>query len=99
MKRESKVQAEIAKHIKSLESGWVIKVMRANENGCPDLLACIDGRFYGIEVKAETHEKNPFGQTSAWQRKQLRAISDANGISMCVASLEQFIYELDISNL
>jgi hypothetical protein len=94
MKRESAVQLEIVKYIRSI-GGWVIKVMRANENGCPDLLACIDGQFIGCEVKAEEHERNPYGKTSAWQKKQLKGIGDAGGIAMCVASLDQFKYELE----
>lgn len=90
MKPESKVQTEIKNYIKSL-GGYCIKVIKGNESGIPDLIACIDGLFIGIEVKAERFEKNPLKEASEWQKKHLRMITDANGISMCVASLQQFI--------
>lgn len=88
MKSEAKVQSEIIKYIKS-HGGWVIKTIRVNENGCPDLLACIDGQFYGIEVKAEKFSKDPYKQTSPYQKKQLAGIESAGGISICAATLAQ----------
>ena len=87
MKSESKVQSEIMKYIKSF--GWyVIKVVRANESGVNDLLACVNGRFVSIEVKAEKFHKDPVKQASEWQKRHMRLVREANGISMCVASLE-----------
>ena len=88
MKKESLIQSEIVKFIKA-NDGWVIKVMRANENGCPDLLACMRGVFVGIEVKAEQHEANPNNQMSLWQVRQIKGITEAGGVAMCVATLNQ----------
>ena len=88
MKSEARVQSEIIKYIKS-HGGWVIKTIRVNENGCPDLLACIDGQFYGIEVKAEKFSNDPYKQASPYQKKQLESIEKAGGISICAATLEQ----------
>lgn len=89
MKAERAVQTEIIKYIKR-NGGYVIKVIKGNENGILDLIACIDGYFIGIEVKAEKFEADPLKQASEWQKRHVRLIKDAGGISMVVASLEQF---------
>jgi Holliday junction resolvase len=89
MKAEKVVQTEVIKYIKS--KGWyVIKVMKANENGVHDLLACINGLFVSIEVKAEKYEHNPLNAASEWQKRHLRLVEEAKGIAMIVATLEQF---------
>jgi len=49
---ESKIQSDIIKWLKS-EGYYVIKVIRANENGVPDIIFCKDGKFCAIEVKAK----------------------------------------------
>jgi len=90
LKSESVVQGEIIRYIKYVLHGWVIKVIRANERGCPDLIACIGGRCYGVEVKREEFKGDPYKQTSPWQRKQLAGISAAGGVSCTVATLLQF---------
>ena len=90
MKAEKTIQKEIQTFIKE-HGGYVIKVMKANENGVHDLLACINGLFVSIEVKAEEFHANPHKQASEWQKKQLRAVLAANGIAMVVATLQQFI--------
>ena len=88
MKAEKVVQKEIIDYIKS--NGWyVIKVMRANEQGVHDLLACINGLFVSIEVKAEKYESNPMKQASEWQKRHLRRVKEAKGIAIVVATLEQ----------
>lgn len=89
MKPEKIVQTEIMKYIKA-NGGYVIKVIKGNENGIHDLIACIDGYFISIEVKAEKYEADPLAQASAWQKKHLQMVKDAKGISMVVATLNQF---------
>lgn len=89
-KPEKQVQSEIIKWIKH-HGGYVIKVIKGNENGIPDLIACFSGRFVGIEVKAERYRDNPEKEMSPWQRKHSEKIKEAGGISMCVASLDDFI--------
>ncbi len=104
MKSENIVQREIIDYIKD-HGGWIIKVMKANENGCPDLLACVPykdfGLFVAVEVKAEQFVSNPWAHASAWQKKQINKIEQAQGLSMCVASLSQYQLRLKVflSNL
>jgi len=88
-KAEKVVQKEIMNDIKA--HGWyVIKVIKANENGVHDLLACINGLFVSIEVKAECFAADPFKEASAWQKRHYKLVKEAKGISMVVATLEQF---------
>ena len=61
------------------EEGWFIKYWAGSsftKTGIPDILACINGRFYGIEVKAEN------GKPSLLQLINLRKIRDAGGIAL-----------------
>lgn len=46
------------------------------KEGIPDILACIDGKFYGIEVKAKT------GKPTLLQIINLRKIRAAGGIGI-----------------
>ena len=47
-------------------------------SGIPDIVACINGRFVGIECKAGK------GKTTALQEKNLNAITQAGGLSIVV---------------
>ena len=49
--------------------------------GIPDIIACIDGRFYGFEVKTQT------GRPTALQEATIRRINDAGGIALVVCSV------------
>ena len=49
---ESKLQAKIIKHYESL-GYYVIKLIKTNKNGIPDLLCLKDGTGFFIEVKSE----------------------------------------------
>ena len=89
LKAERVVQREIIKDIKA-NGGYVIKVIKGNENGIHDLLACIDGLFVSIEVKAEKFATDPFKEASEWQKRHYKLVRAAGGISMVVATLEQF---------
>jgi Holliday junction resolvase len=47
-------------------------------NGTPDILACLNGRFVGIEAKAGR------GKPTALQIKNLRTIADAGGVALVI---------------
>ena len=86
---EKEVQRQIMAHIKK-NGGYVVKVIMGNETGIPDLLACIGGKFVAIEVKGGQYINDPFKQASAWQKRHYRLVRESGGLSMVVASLEQF---------
>lgn len=70
------------------------------DQGTPDLLACIKGRFVGIEVKKDEKEIERWKRTaetdrrSAAQHAQQQAIRDAGGITLVVCSVDDLIADL-----
>ena len=58
-------------YVKFFANGYTV-------SGVPDILACVDGKFWGIEVKAEN------GKVSALQFEKINQIADANGVAVVV---------------
>lgn len=67
---ENKVKAFIEQ-----EGGWQVKFFanRMTKEGIPDILACINGQFVGIEVKAQN------GKPSKLQIHTCKEINNAGG--------------------
>lgn len=80
-KEEAKVQTAIINYLVWL-GAWVVKTIATTKNGTPDVLACLNGRFIGVEVK------KPGGKADPLQRVQLRKIVEAGGLAMTADSLE-----------
>lgn len=80
---EQQIQTKIIKYLES-QGAYVVKVISASKSGVPDILACKDGRFYGIEVKTPKTKTN----TSKLQDYNLQKIKDAGGISFVAWDLE-----------
>jgi Holliday junction resolvase len=55
---ESKIQAKIIKDYESM-GYFVIKLIKTNKNGIPDLLCLKDGKGFFIEVKSENGKVKP----------------------------------------
>ena len=51
--------------------------------GIPDIIACIDGHFYGFEVKTET------GKPTKLQEAVIRKINAAGGTALVVRSVDE----------
>ena len=49
-------------------------------SGVPDIIACVDGFFIGIEAKADMKKNKP----TALQQMNLQAIKEAGGISIVI---------------
>jgi len=81
-KEEAKVQTSIINWLVFL-GAWVVKTIATTKNGTPDILACLRGRFIGIEVK------KPGGKPSPLQRVQLRKIREAGGIGFTADNLDE----------
>lgn len=62
-------------------------------SGVPDIVGCLRGRFFGIEVKADTTKRGP----TALQTKNLNAISATGGLAIVVDAfnLEQLEQEIE----
>lgn len=80
---ESKVQSKMIKLAE--ESGWyVLKLMKTNKNGIPDLYLYRGGRTVFVEVKAEGKKARPLQE---FRIKELMAI----GVEAVVCdSIEEF---------
>lgn len=79
MANEAKVLAAVKTMLKTHPKCLVIRI--TNTTGMPDLIACVNGRFLGIEVKDD--KNGSYGMTKA-QRIRLAQIIAAGGIGCCV---------------
>ena len=89
---EAEIQLKIQNYLKYL-GAWVVKPITTNLKGTPDILACLDGRFIGIEVKKLG------GKPRASQERQIRLILKAGGISFVARSVDDVKASLNQHNL
>ncbi len=75
---ESFEKAEICKYLDSI-GAWYFKPMMTGfgKAGVPDIVACHQSRFIGIEVKREG--KKP----TVIQMRRMEEIYDAGGVALC----------------
>lgn len=79
---EQVLQTKILKYLES-RGFWVVKIIRANRSGIPDILALSpEGELFGIEVK--------FGKNTAseLQKYHLNEIAKRKGKAILAYSLE-----------
>ena len=85
--KESYYQRKILLWLKKTYPGaFVFKVQQgqySNLNGTPDILALIDGRCFGFEVK------RPGGKPTPLQEETIRRINAAGGTALVVTTVEQ----------
>ena len=82
--KEQQLQSQIIKYIIA-RGGYTVKVVTATKAGVPDIIACLNGKFYGIEVKIGNNKP------SALQIANLKAIDKAGGIGILAYSLDDVI--------
>lgn len=94
MEAEKLYENKIKKFLES-EGAWFVKFFanRMTKKGIPDILACVNGYFVGIEVKAQN------GRPSALQRHHCSEIRKAGGFAFVVypsgwEQLKKFISDL-----
>lgn len=78
MTAEKKFENQVKRYLES-RGAWYIKYWAGAEytkSGVPDILSCINGNFYGIEIKA------PTGKPSMLQLVNLKEIRAAGGIGI-----------------
>ncbi len=61
--------------------------------GIPDIIACINGRFFGFEVKTAT------GKTTGLQDAAIRKINEAGGTAVVVRSVAEVKTVLETAGL
>lgn len=77
--REKQFENQIKAYLKS-KNIWYVKYFANSFTpvGIPDILACVNGRFLGIEVKNEK------GKTTELQNYNLHEIRRCGGVAMVV---------------
>jgi len=83
-------ESELSKRILSGFRGigaWAYKVHGGPyaRTGVPDILACVEGFFIALELKAPNRKPEP----SANQRRELSSIQSAGGVAATVNSVDQ----------
>jgi Holliday junction resolvase len=86
---EQQIQKKIIKELESC-GAYVVKVISANKSGVPDIIACIDGNFIGIEVKRPETKNN----VSRLQEKHIEMINDCGGFAFVAWSVEMILDKL-----
>lgn len=78
---ESKIQSKILEYLRK-NNHYAIKVQSASKAGVPDIMACIHGRFVGIEVKNEK------GVATLLQLLNIDAINNSEGNAIIARSVD-----------
>lgn len=88
-KAESRLQKRIQDRLKSTVGGWWFKVWGGpfTPAGIPDLIGCVDGLFFALEVKLPNDRKS---QPSEIQLETIRDIAmKGGGVATIVRSPEE----------
>lgn len=89
MTPEAKVKKKVTEILKAHGAYYFYPVTGGyGSSGVPDIIGCVNGRFFGIECKAGR------GTTTALQDKNLQQIKDAGGVSLVVN--ENNVQEVEI---
>lgn len=94
MAEEKNFENRIKAYLDS-KSCWYVKYFANGftKKGIPDLLACVNGRFVAIEVKASK------GKASELQKHEISKIHDAGGIAMILYPSEFDAFKLIVEEL
>lgn len=78
MTPEAKAKKRVYELLKTYQAYYVVTVTGGfGRSGAPDITGCSKGRYFGIEVKADT-------DVTALQQKNLNQISKAGGFAVVV---------------
>lgn len=78
---EKKTKKKVVEILKQYNAYYFYPVTGGyGASGVPDIVACVNGRFLGIEVKADAKKRGP----TALQQKNLDAINETGGIGVVI---------------
>lgn len=78
-KAETLFKKKVMKDLKSVPFCWFTKVQQLAKRGDPDLICCVNGLFFGIELKGTEKDK-----ATELQEYTINKIRDANGFAFVV---------------
>jgi len=83
--KEKDIVSAIQKHLKTLPNcfSWKEHGGMYGTAGIPDIIACINGKFYAFEVKTA------IGKTTALQDATIRKINNCGGHAYVVRSVDE----------
>ena len=88
MTPERRVKTQVRKVLDKLGAYYVMPVTGGYGNsGAPDFLACLQGRFIGIECKAGKNTTTPL------QEKNLRQVERSGGIALVINDENVGVFE------
>jgi len=80
---EKKVKRKVTALLKTYNAYYFYPVTGGfGASGVPDIVACLNGRFLGIEVKADAKKRG----VTALQQKNLDAIAAQGGVALIIDS-------------
>lgn len=83
IRMESHTKKQIKEYLRSIGAYYTSPPGGAyGTNGTPDIIACVNGRFVGIEGKYA------YGEQSGWQEGRQNKIEKAGGIYIVAYSVE-----------
>ena len=89
--KEQTIQKEIIKYLESI-GAYVIKTIKTNRAGTPDIIACLNGRFIAIEVKRKGNKPTPL------QLAKIEQIRASSGIAFIAYSKDDVVKCLEDFN-
>ena len=95
--KESDVQKKIIDYLHSV-GAWTVKVIKANKNGVPDIIACLDGRFIALEVKRDEAARKKSDKEQPLQTRQIKQIIRSGGIAAKVISVDEVKGLINVTN-
>jgi len=91
---EKKVETQIKNYLISLNAYFIKTIGGSVAAGTPDIIACVNGRFIGIEVRRPTG-----GRVSELQKNHIKRINEAGGIAFVASSKDEVINHLSEFNI
>lgn len=83
---EKRVKDAVKRYLDEIGAWYFSPVSNGmGRHGIPDVIACLNGRFVGIECKAPGRRAN----TSALQDREIAGINTAGGVAIVVDDVEQ----------
>jgi len=87
-KPEKRLKERVTRHLKKLDNCWFFKTDEGSVRGIPDIIGCIEGLFFAIELK---HMRaKPDKRRESLQKLTLRQIRMAGGLGYFKVDEENF---------
>lgn len=78
-KEETRFKTKVLRDLKFFKTAYYIKTQEHARRGVPDIMGCIDGRFFALELKRDK------GRLDDLQANRLAKIRAAGGFALSVS--------------